>query len=247
MPRYKLIVEYDGTPFVGWQRQSNGRSVQEALEDAAGALCGAPTRVQGAGRTDTGVHAAGQVAHVDFERAWPADTVRDAVNAHLRPEPVAVLSAEAVPDTFDARHSAVRRHYAYVILNRRAPPALDKGVWHVAVPLDAAAMHVAAQRFVGRHDFTTFRAAQCQAASPVRTLDRFWVMREGERIVARCDARSFLHNQVRSMVGSLMQVGAGKWTADDVSEALRACDRARCGPVAPAAGLTLMQVDYPAG
>lgn len=246
MPRYKLVVEYDGAPFVGWQRQTNGMSVQEALEIAAQKLCGAPTRVQGAGRTDTGVHAAGQVAHVDFEREWPADTVRDAINAHLRPAPVAVLSATRVCDGFDARHSAIRRHYRYRILNRRSPPALEKHAWHVAVPLDADAMGEAATRLLGRHDFTTFRASQCQAKSPVRTLDALTVERDGDIVTVRTHARSFLHNQVRSLVGTLAEVGAGRWSADDVADALAAADRTRCGPVAPANGLTLMQVDYPA-
>lgn len=244
MPRYKLVVEYDGAPFVGWQRQANGLSVQEALEEAAMALCGAPTRVHGAGRTDAGVHAAGQVAHLDFSRDYPADTVRDALNAHLRPHPVAVLCAAPVGEDFDARHSAVRRHYRYRILNRRPPPALDRMLWHVAAPLDAGAMAQAAARLTGRHDFTTFRAAQCQAASPVRTLDALEVARHDDIVEVTAHARSFLHNQVRSLVGTLVEAGAGRWSADDVEAALAARDRTRCGPVAPAHGLTLTKVDY---
>lgn len=244
MPRYKLVIEYDGSPFVGWQRQDNGASVQGAIEQAAQKLCGVPTRINGAGRTDTGVHATGQVAHVDFERDWPADTVRDAINAHLRPAPVAIVSAARVGDDFDARHSARMRHYRYRILNRRAPAALDRLVWQVPGPLDAAAMADGARALIGRHDFTTFRASQCQAKSPVRTLDTLAVTRTGERIEITASARSFLHNQVRSMVGTLVEVGLGRWTADDVARALAACRRDACGPVAPAAGLILTRVDY---
>lgn len=244
MPRYKLTIEYDGTPFCGWQRQDNGRSVQSALEDAAAKLCGRPTRVNGAGRTDTGVHATGQVAHLDFDRAYPADTVRDAINAHLRPEPVAVLAAEAVPDSFDARHSARARHYLYRIVNRRPPLALDQVAWRVPQPLDAASMQAGARHLLGRHDFTTFRAAQCQAKSPLRTLDRLDVVREGDVIAVTASARSFLHNQVRSMVGTLVEVGLGRWQPDDVAAALEARSRPACGPVAPASGLILTRVDY---
>jgi tRNA pseudouridine38-40 synthase len=247
MPRFRLLIEYDGTPFAGWQRQDNGLSVQQTLEEAVAAFSGEAARVNGAGRTDAGVHARGQVAHLDLARDWPADTVRDALNAHLRPHPVAVLEARRVDPSFDARFSAVRRHYEYVILDRRAPPALEKNrAWWIARPLDAAAMHVAAQRLIGRHDFTTFRAAECQARSPVKTLDRLDVSREGSRVVVRAAARSFLHRQVRSMVGSLRLVGEGRWTADDLAAALDARDRAACGPVAPAGGLYLVQVDYPA-
>lgn len=237
-------MEYDGGPFVGWQRQENGRSVQQALEEAAEKLCGAPTRVFGAGRTDTGVHARGQVAHLDFAREWRADTVRDAINAHLRPEPVAVLAAARVDETFDARHSARRRHYLYRILNRRPPLALDRLAWQVAPPLDTGAMAMGAARLLGRHDFTTFRAAQCQAKSPLRTLDRLDVARDGDLVTVEASARSFLHNQVRSMVGSLVEVGLGRWTPDDMTAALKARRRAACGPVAPAVGLILMGVDY---
>ncbi|RAI00319.1 tRNA pseudouridine(38-40) synthase TruA [Acuticoccus sediminis] len=244
MPRYKLTIEYDGSPFVGWQRQETGRSVQEALEDAAERLCGTPTRVHGAGRTDTGVHATGQVAHVDFVRDWRADTVRDAMNAHMRPEPVAILAAERVPDEFDARHSARARHYLYRIINRRAPLALDQVAWRVPQALDVDAMNAGARHLLGKHDFTTFRAAQCQAKSPLRTLDRLDVTRDGEVIAVTASARSFLHNQVRSMVGTLVEVGIGRWQPDDVAAALAARSRPACGPVAPSAGLILTRVDY---
>jgi len=245
MPRYKLVVEYDGTPFVGWQRQSNGRSVQQAIEEAVAGFAGHAVRIQTAGRTDAGVHATHQVAHVDLAKEWPTDTVRDATNAHLKPEPVSILHAEIVPDTFNARMSARRRHYLYRILNRRAPAAVDLNrVWHVPWPLDADAMHAAAQTLVGRHDFTTFRAAECQADSPVRTLDRLDVAHDGEEIRIAASARSFLHHQVRSMVGTLMLVGAGRWSAAEVREALEAKDRKRCGPTAPPCGLYLVGVDY---
>lgn len=245
MPRYKLTVEYDGTPFCGWQRQANGLTVQQHLEEAAARLCGAPVAVSGAGRTDAGVHATGQVAHVDLPRAWPADTVRDALNAHLRPQPIAVTAAERVGDDFDARFSATRRHYLYRIVNRRAPLALDADrAWLVKRRLDADAMHAAAQRLLGRHDFSTFRAAECQANSPVRTLERLDVTRNGDEIAIRASARSFLHHQVRSIVGSIELVGWGKWSADDLQAALEARDRRRCGTVAPAAGLYLVGVDY---
>jgi tRNA pseudouridine38-40 synthase len=243
--RYKLVIEYDGTPFVGWQRQANGPSVQQAIEEAIEAFAGQTVRIQTAGRTDAGVHATHQVAHVDLEREWRTDTVRDAVNAHLKPAPVAVLGAEIVPDSFNARMSARKRHYLYRILNRRAPPGLEMNrVWHVPWALDAEAMHAAAQSLVGRHDFTTFRAAECQADSPLRTLDRLDVMREGEEIRMTASARSFLHHQVRSMVGTLSLVGAGRWTAEEVRLALDAKDRTRCGPTAPASGLYLIGVDY---
>jgi tRNA pseudouridine38-40 synthase len=245
MPRTKLTIEYDGAPFVGWQRQTNGRSVQQAIEEAIAGLTGATVTIRGAGRTDAGVHALGQVAHFDLAREWSGDTLRDGINAHLRPEPVAVLLAEGVSDGFDARFSAIRRHYRYRILSRRAPPALTRGkVWHVKRPLDAVAMQRAAQRLVGRHDFTTFRSAECQARSPVKTLDRLHVVLDGEEIVVSATARSFLHNQVRSLVGSLKLVGEGNWSADDLQSALEARDRARCGPVAPAEGLYLIRVDY---
>ena len=245
MPRFKLVIEYDGAPFVGWQVQENGLSVQSVLTAAITAFSGETVAVQGAGRTDAGVHATGQVAHVDLAKGWDTDTVRDAVNAHLRPHPVAVLSAEAVAPDFDARFSATKRHYLYRIVNRRADLALDRQrAWRIGRPLDAAAMHVAARRLVGRHDFTTFRAAECQAKSPVRTLDRIAVARDGDDIRIQASARSFLHTQVRSMVGSLAQVGEGRWSADDLARALDARDRAACGPVAPPDGLYLVQVDY---
>ena len=247
MPRYKLVVEYDGTPFAGWQRQENGRSVQQAVEEAIARFAGHPVRVQCAGRTDSGVHATGQVVHVDLSRDWRPDTVRDAANAHLRPEPVAILSAEAVSEHFNARGSAVRRHYLYRILNRRAPPALDiRRIWHVPRALDADRMADAARTLLGRHDFTTFRAAECQATSPLRTLDRLDVARAGDEVRVHASARSFLHHQVRSMVGTLSLAGSGRWTAEDVRAALEARDRSRCGPTAPAAGLCFIGVDYPA-
>ena len=245
MPRFRLLIEYDGGPFVGWQRQANGRSVQQAIEEAVESFCGEAVRIGGAGRTDAGVHASGQVAHLDLARDWPDDTVRDALNAHLRPEPVAILAAARVADGFDARHSATARHYRYLIVNRRAPLALERGkAWHVARPLDHAAMHEAAQALVGHHDFTTFRSTECQSASPVKTLDRLEVSRDGERIVIEASARSFLHNQVRSMVGSLKLVGEGRWTTKDLAAALAARDRRACGPVAPPDGLWLVRVDY---
>ncbi|MGO4573154.1 tRNA pseudouridine(38-40) synthase TruA [Microvirga sp. 2TAF3] len=246
MPRYKLVVEYDGTRFTGWQHQTNGLSVQQAVEDAIARFAGEKVRIHCAGRTDSGVHATHQVIHVDLSKEWRADTVRDATNAHLKPAPVAILSAAMVPDTFNARLSATKRHYLYRILNRRAPPALEVNrVWHVAWPLDAAVMHEAAQTLIGRHDFTTFRAAECQANSPLRTLDRLDVERIGDEIRIYASARSFLHHQVRSMVGTIERAGAGRWSVEDVQAALDACDRTRCGPMAPSAGLYLIGVDYP--
>lgn len=245
MRRFKLTIEYDGGPFVGWQRQENGQTVQGALEDAIAAFVPERVVVKGAGRTDSGVHGLGQVAHIDLPDKWDADTVRDAINAHVRPAPISVLSAELVDDAFDARFSAVKRHYLYRISDRRAPPALDKGrVWWVAQRLDVEAMHAAAQALVGQHDFTTFRASECQAKSPVRTLDRLDVSREGDEIAIRASARSFLHNQVRSMAGTLKKVGDGKWPVHAVAEALAARDRTRSGPVAPPDGLYLVRVDY---
>lgn len=245
MTRFKLTIEYDGGPYVGWQRQDNGRSIQQAIEEAVAAFSGQTVVVKGAGRTDAGVHALGQVAHIDLDGDWSDAKLREALNAKLRTEPIAVLAAEAVAADFDARFSAVKRHYVYRIANRRAHPALDRGrVWWVQVPLDADAMHLAAQALVGLHDFTTFRAAQCQAKSPVKTLDRLDVSREGDEVVVRASARSFLHNQVRSMVGSLKRVGEGKWPVAAVGEALHAKDRARSGAVAPPDGLYLVDVDY---
>jgi tRNA pseudouridine38-40 synthase len=245
MQRYRLIIEYDGGPFVGWQRQKNGRSVQEAIEEAIAAFTRERITVKGAGRTDAGVHARGQVAHVDLARGWPAETMRDAINAHLGPEPISILSVEPAADDFDARFSARKRHYLYRIIDRRAPLALDRGrAWNVPMRLDTDAMHLAARSLVGKHDFTTFRAAECQAKSPVKTLDRLEVLRQGDEIAIRASARSFLHNQVRSMVGTLKKVGEGKWTVVEVAAALAARDRARSGPVAPAHGLYLVAVDY---
>ena len=246
MPRYKLTIEYDGAPFRGWQIQADGPTVQGVLTDAIAALAGEKTLVQGAGRTDAGVHARGQVAHVDLTREWETDTIRDALNAHLRPHPVAVLSAERVNDDFNARTSAIKRHYLYRILNRRPDLTLDLGhAWRIPRPLDARAMHEAAQRLLGKHDFTTFRSTECQAKSPEKTLDQLDVVRDGDEIRLIVSARSFLHSQVRSMAGSLALVGEGKWSADDLKAALDARDRARCGPLAPPDGLYLMRVDYP--
>jgi tRNA pseudouridine38-40 synthase len=245
MPRYKLIVEYDGAPFCGWQTQADQLTVQGVLTTAVEALSGEKNLVQGAGRTDAGVHARGQVAHVDFAKEWDTDTVRDGLNAHLRPHPVAVLSAERVGDDFNARTSARKRHYLYRIINRRPDLSFDlKYAWRVARPLDAAAMHEAAQRLVGNHDFTTFRSTECQANSPVKTLDQLDVVRDGLDVLVRTSARSFLHNQVRSMVGSLVMVGSGNWSAADLAKALAARDRTACGQVAPPDGLYLMKVDY---
>jgi tRNA pseudouridine38-40 synthase len=247
MPRYRVTLEYDGTPFVGWQVQAEGLSVQSRLAEAIRAFCGETVMPRGAGRTDAGVHALGQVAHFDLTRDWPLHTVRAAVNFHLKPDPVVILDCAVVPDSFDARFSAVARHYRYRIKARPAPPALDRDrAWWVPQPLDAAAMDAAAQVLVGRHDFTTFRAASCQARSPVKTLDRLAIRRAGDEIAVEASARSFLHNQVRSMVGSLKLVGEGKWNARDLSAALAARDRVTCGPVAPARGLYLVRVDYAA-
>ena len=245
MPRYKLTIEYDGTPFVGWQVQDNGPSVQGVLTEAIAAFTGERVAVAGAGRTDAGVHALGQVAHVDLAKEWDGDTVRDAINFHLRPRPIAVLTAEQVAEDFDARFSAIKRHYLYRIVNRRADLALDQTrAWRVPRPLDGDAMHAAAQKLVGRHDFTTFRAAECQAKSPVKTLDQLDVKRDGDEVRITAAARSFLHHQVRSMVGSLVHVGEGKWSAEDLADALAARDRTRCGQVAPPQGLYLVRVEY---
>jgi tRNA pseudouridine38-40 synthase len=245
MPRFKLILEYDGAPFVGWQRQTNGLSVQEVIETALEALCGERVRIRGAGRTDTGVHATGQVAHADLAKDWRADVLRDGLNAHMRPQPVAILAAERVPDTFDARFSAIRRHYLYRIVNRRAPLTVERGhVWLVKRKLDTGAMQEAALILLGCHDFSTFRASQCQAESPVRTMERLDVTRKGEDIHIMASARSFLHSQVRSIVGSLEHVGSGKWNVADMRAALDARDRRRCGMVAPPEGLYLAAVDY---
>lgn len=245
MHRYRLTLEYDGRSFCGWQRQADKLSVQQALEEAIARFSSENPVTQAAGRTDAGVHALGQVVHFDLEREWDPFKIREALNFHLKPHPVAVLEAEAVTEAFEARFSAKARSYEYRILNRRARPALDEGkVWHVPVPLDVDAMHAAAQLILGKHDFSTFRAAECQANSPIRTLDLFTVSREGEIIAVRAKARSFLHSQVRSMVGSLKLVGDGKWQPKDFRAALDAADRSRCGPLAPPDGLYLTAVDY---
>jgi len=245
MPRYKIIVEYDGTGFHGWQHQRDGNSVQESIETAITAFCGESRRVQAAGRTDSGVHATHQVIHVDLEKDWPKDTVRDALNAHLKGQGVAILDTRRVADSFDARMSARKRHYVYRITNRRAPVVIDKNrSWHIKWKIDSALMQQGADQLIGKHDFTTFRAAECQAASPIKTLDRLDVVANGEDIRVYASARSFLHHQVRSMVGSLILVATGKWTPKDLRDALEACDRSRCGPMAPPDGLYLMGVDY---
>ncbi|MCC7427580.1 MAG: tRNA pseudouridine(38-40) synthase TruA [Alphaproteobacteria bacterium] len=247
MPRYRLTLEYDGTGFVGWQRQAEGVSVQAVIEAAAAKLAGsAPVAAVAAGRTDSGVHAAGQVAHIDLPRAYPPGTVRDALNFHIKPHRIAVLAASEAPEGWHARFSAIERAYRYRILNRRAPPALEMGrVWHVQMPLDAGAMHAAAQLLVGRHDFSAFRAALCQAKSPLRTLALLHVARRGEEIVISTRARSFLHHQVRNMVGTLKRVGEGKWPVARVAEILAGRDRRAAGPTAPAEGLTFLAVRYP--
>lgn len=243
--RFRITVEYDGGPFVGWQAQDNGPSVQATIETAITAFSGEDVRITGAGRTDAGVHALGQVAHFDLEKDVDADTVRDALNAHLRPAPVAVLAAEEVPVDFNARFSATGRHYLYRIVNRRPPLTIDAGrAWHVIPKLDAEAMHNAAQRLIGKHNFTTFRSVQCQAKSPLKTLDRLEVVRDGAEVRISASARSFLHHQVRSMVGTLKLVGEGKWTADDVTKSLEARDRQALGLNAPPEGLYLVRVDY---
>lgn len=245
MPRYRLLIEYDGRPYHGFQAQADLPSVQGVIERAVKAFCGQTLRLQAAGRTDTGVHATGQVIHVDLEKDWRPEVVRDALNAHLVPEPIVVLEAQVAPEGWHARFSATRRRYLYRILNRRSPPALEQGrVWHVKKPLDAEAMHRAAQVLVGHHDFTTFRDLGCQARSPMKTLDVAAVRREGEYVFFDFASRSFLHRQVRSMTGSLAEVGVGRWTADDLKAALEARDRKACGPVAPADGLYLTAVEY---
>jgi tRNA pseudouridine38-40 synthase len=245
MPRYRILVEYDGAPVVGWQRQDNGPSVQGAIEEAIRRFAQQDAHVQGAGRTDSGVHALGQVAHFDLAKEVATDTVRDALNFHLKPNPVTIIEAQVAAPDFHARFSAKGRSYLYRLLNRRAPPALDRGhVWHVPYRLDASAMHEAAQALVGRHDFSSFRAADCQAESPVKTLDRLDVSRLGEEIQIRAEARSFLHSQVRIMVGTLKLVGDGHWAAPDMARALAAADRTKAGPTAPPDGLYLVRVEY---
>ena len=245
MPRYRLLIEYDGRPYHGFQAQGALASVQASIERAVEGFCGQALRLQAAGRTDAGVHATGQVVHIDLQKAWRPEVVRDALNAHLVPEPIVVLQAAVAPDGWHARFSATKRRYLYRILNRKSPPALDQGrVWHVKKPLDAQAMHAAAQALVGRHDFTTFRDLACQAKSPVKTLDVAAVRREGEQVMLEFASRSFLHRQVRSMTGSLAEVGVGRWSAADLKAALEAQDRKACGPVAPPGGLYLTGVEY---
>ena len=245
MPRYRLLIEYDGRPFNGFQAQAGQPSVQGALESAVKAFCGEDIRLAAAGRTDSGVHATGQVVQIDLAKAWPADTVRNALNAHLVPDPISVLEATVAPEGWHARFSAIERRYLFRILNRWSPPALDRGrVWHVRKPMDAEAMCRAAQLRVGHHDFTTFRDLACQAKSPMRTLDVATVRREADEVILEFASRSFLHRQVRSMTGTLAEVGVGRWTAEDVKAALDARDRRACGPVAPADGLYLTGVGY---
>jgi len=245
MPRYRLTIEYDGGPYNGLQAQAGQPSIQASVEAAVKAFCGETLRLHAAGRTDSGVHATGQVAHIDLARDWKPDVVRDALNAHLGRQPIAILDAVQVGEDFHARFSAKERRYLYRILARRGPPALEAGkVWHVRKPLEAEAMHAAAQALIGLHDFTTFRDIACQAKSPVKTLDVASVQRIGEEVRLIFAARSFLHRQVRSMTGSLVEVGLGRWSAADLKAALEACDRTACGPVAPAAGLYLTEVVY---
>ncbi len=246
MTRWALLLEYDGAGFVGWQSQAGGGSLQDALEAAVAAFAGETVRSLVAGRTDAGVHASGQVAAIDLPDRFDARTVREAVNYHLKPLPFVVLQAAAVDAEWNPRFDAVGRRYAYVILNRRARPGLDRRVWHVPQAVDADAMQAAADHLLGRHDFSSFRAAACQAKSPIRTLDRLTVERCGERIVVRAAARSFLHHQVRNMVGTLKLVGEGRWPPGRVAEALAARDRRAGGPTAPPDGLTLTGVAYPA-
>lgn len=245
MPRYRITVEYDGTPFAGWQIQAEAPTVQGTLTAAIAAFSGEQAAVQGAGRTDAGVHALGQVAHFDLAREHDPGTVRDALNAHLRPHPIAVLDAALVAPDFDARFSAIRRRYLYRLVNRRPDLALERlRAVRVPRPLDTDAMHTAAQALIGKHDFTTFRSSDCQAKSPLKTLQRLDVTRTGDLVEVHAEARSFLHNQVRSMVGSLIWVGEGRWRPADLAAALAARDRAACGPVAPPEGLYLVGVDY---
>lgn len=245
MARFKLTIEYDGGSFQGWQRQDHAETVQGAMEAAATRLNGSPVTVYGSGRTDSGVHGLAQIAHADFDKPLRADQVRDALNYHLKNHPISVLAAEAVDDEFHARFDATERQYLYRIVDRRARLALDRGrVWRVPVKLDVDAMHDAAQVLIGQHDFTTFRDGQCQAKSPVKTLDEITVLRAGHEIHLHYRARSFLHKQVRSFTGSLVEVGLGKWDAEDMQAALEAKQRTECGPVAPPDGLYLVKVVY---
>ncbi len=245
MPRYKLIIEYDGIPFCGWQRQDQQPTVQGAIEEALFKAGGERVTIGAAGRTDTGVHGLGQVAHVSLKKNWPSLKLREALNYHLKPWPVAILQCEMIGPYFDARFSAKSRHYRYLIINRRAPLALQRNrAWHVRQRLDESAMHEAAQYLVGKHDFTTFRNVACQAKSPVKTLDRLTVERQSDEIIISTSATSFLHNQVRSMVGALVYVGDGHWTSADLKAALDAKNRQNCPPVAPPYGLYFQRVSY---
>ncbi|MEL7200511.1 MAG: tRNA pseudouridine(38-40) synthase TruA [Pseudomonadota bacterium] len=246
MTRYKLLIEFDGTPYAGWQRQKNAPSVQHCVEAAVLAFCGETVTLGAAGRTDAGVHATEMVAHVDIQKTVRADQVRDGLNFHLGDAPIVIRDAVVADDDFHARFNCTGRHYRYDILNRRAPAALARNrAWHVIGTLDVVLMAQAAQCLVGRHDFTTFRASQCQAESPVKTLNAIAVARQGEIVKVTCHARSFLHHQVRSMVGSLVMVGRGRWSSADFEAAFKACDRTRCGPVAPPDGLYFVKADYP--
>lgn len=246
MPRYRLSIEYDGTGYSGWQSQATGNGVQDYIEKAIFAFTGRTVSIRGAGRTDAGVHALGQVCHFDIDKPLRTDTIRDAGNVHLRPHAITIVAAEEVPETFDSRFSAIRRHYRYRVMARRAPPTLDRHlIWHVKTRLDVDAMRHGAAVLLGKHDFTTFRSSDCQARSPIKTLDQLDVLAVGEEVHFIVSARSFLHNQVRSMVGALKLVGDGTWGPDDVRASLEACDRCACAPVAPALGLCLMAVDYP--
>lgn len=248
MPRYRMTIEYDGSPFSGWQRQAGQASVQASIEAAISRLGQPPATLFGAGRTDAGVHALGQVAHIDLDKSWVPAKLMAAINAQIRPDPVSVFDIVEVDTSFHARFSASARHYEYRIRDSRAPPALDRQrVWWVPFRLDEAVMHEAAQQLTGHHDFTTFRSSHCQAKSPLKTLDRLDVSREGRDVVVRASARSFLHNQVRSLVGTLKLAGEAKYSARDVRDALLAADRSTCGPVAPPQGLYLVKVDYSQG
>jgi len=246
MTRFKILIEFDGTDYAGWQRQTNAPSIQASLEQAINDFCRENVTIYGAGRTDAGVHGRAMAAHFDLERPATPERVRDALNFHLREQPISVLSANLVEDDFHARFSCLARHYEYRILNRRAPASLTRAFcWWVPVSLDYEKMHEAAQFLVGTHDFTTFRATMCQSNSPVKSINAVDVRAEGEFILITCNALSFLHNQVRSIVGSLVEVGKGRWAVQDLKSVLDAKDRTACGPVAPACGLYFVKADYP--